>query len=867
MNEENPNRSGMNLEKQIELCHGSLPAEMKDTPWLFTEHGRKILESDDEMNAYMAAYGEMHVVKCRAAMQNFPFAALGYHTYEIFDWGCGQGLATLTLLDMLYERGMMSRLRRIHLIEPSEKALARAASWVGQSAGPGIDVVPMKMKIPDTADAVVEGLECGAPISINLLSNILDIREISLSWLARKTSTLAGTNYMVCIGPKFIQNTNTRLMDFCGYFHPESFFSEIDSYPYGHTSRTHHEFGLQTRCFVHHRDTSIDLGYQECADDEACDYAAEVMGNVVETPVIAFYNRLREACGSSYDIFFRPAINCDTADFVLTSKKHGIVLINVCSDIDDLGSAFDRIEAVKDNLFSVHIRSLKADSVAYSSIYNCVKTALYFPGVSHADIDRKVREVNEDRNRGREDNTKDYFAYLCRLTDESDLCGTLGGIRAYGFKSDYYDELLGIISSKWHSFKDGDPNLKLSRKQAEIVKDTSTRLRVKGAAGCGKTQVVANRAVEQHVRTGRRVLIITYNISLIEYIRMRISQVPADFSPNMFEVVNYHQFFKSKARQYAGDRFLSLNDFDDPSFFEPYDSRIRKYQTIIIDEAQDFKEEWIQSVIWHFLSPDGSVSIFGDGEQNIYKRELDEEYRMPHIHGCDFKGAWKEMNDHISMRIQNRRIAQLCSDFAKEFLDGERELGYSDELVFDDYYTKYWDIGEQSTPDRLARDIIRILSQHRLATDDTVVLAQSIDLLREVDDSYGSLSGHGAMINFETKQQHKWILTKNGSHPSLVKRDLEGIRRAAKTHFTTSCSQIKMSTVHSFKGWEAKTVILILQPAMREDGSYEGFRIDESKITPELIYTALTRARSNLFILNMGNGRYHDFFNSRIGNQ
>ena len=73
-------------------------------------------------------------------------------------------------------------------------------------------------------------------------------------------------------------------------------------------------------------------------------------------------------------------------------------------------------------------------------------------------------------------------------------------------------------------------------------------------AGCGKTQVVANRAVERFLKTGKKVLVITFNISLIQYIWMRIRQVPADFPTNFFEVVNYHQFFRSKANLYSGKK-------------------------------------------------------------------------------------------------------------------------------------------------------------------------------------------------------------------------------------------------------------------------------------------------------------------------
>jgi hypothetical protein len=61
-------------------------------PWKYVNHGVDLLTSEDELNAYMLAYGEMHNVKCRAAFQNFPFDKI-YSNIEIVDWGCGQGFS------------------------------------------------------------------------------------------------------------------------------------------------------------------------------------------------------------------------------------------------------------------------------------------------------------------------------------------------------------------------------------------------------------------------------------------------------------------------------------------------------------------------------------------------------------------------------------------------------------------------------------------------------------------------------------------------------------------------------------------------------------------------------------------------------
>ena len=60
---------------------------------------------------------------------------------------------------------------------------------------------------------------------------------------------------------------------------------------------------------------------------------------------------------------------------------------------------------------------------------------------------------------------------------------------------------------------------------------------------------------------------------------------------------------------------------------------------------------------------------------------------------------------------------------------------------------------------------------------------------------------------------------------------------------------MKLSTIHSFKGWEANTLFLILEPR------YESGEFNLS--FDELIYTGLTRSKLNLIILNYGNVDYH----------
>jgi hypothetical protein len=80
-----------------------------------------------------------------------------------------------------------------------------------------------------------------------------------------------------------------------------------------------------------------------------------------------------------------------------------------------------------------------------------------------------------------------------------------------------------------------------------------------------------------------------------------------------------------------------------------------------------------------------------------------------------------------------------------------------------------------------------------------------------------------------------------------LKKAYEQIREGKKYNFHMNSGNIKISTVHSFKGWESDTIFLLLQP--KHDGSTS---------FDELLYTGITRTRSNLVVLNLGNKEYDE---------
>ena len=87
-----------------------LPPCFRGRPWAFRdenggslEHGTALLESDSLCDAYLAAYGTMHIYKLLRAFDPnaFHYEFLN-EDFELFDWGCGQGLGAATFIECLY---------------------------------------------------------------------------------------------------------------------------------------------------------------------------------------------------------------------------------------------------------------------------------------------------------------------------------------------------------------------------------------------------------------------------------------------------------------------------------------------------------------------------------------------------------------------------------------------------------------------------------------------------------------------------------------------------------------------------------------------------------------------------------------------
>lgn len=194
-----------NINDIIDVCHEAIPQEYKAMPWKHPElnHGIDLLASEEALNCYMSAYGDMHVTKCHAAMMNFPFQQL-QGNIEIVDWGCGQGIGSATIIDILQQRDLLHWLRKVTLIEPSEKALGRANLNVKQLTHNNVEIEIINKYLPSkgiSEDYTLSSIGYKYTNVIHVFSNILDVSTIDLGAVARMVASSHGKHFILCIGP------------------------------------------------------------------------------------------------------------------------------------------------------------------------------------------------------------------------------------------------------------------------------------------------------------------------------------------------------------------------------------------------------------------------------------------------------------------------------------------------------------------------------------------------------------------------------------------------------------------------------------------------------------------------------------------
>ena len=213
----------------------SLSEQERDDLYESLKRGVELLDSDAQMRCYLYSFGKMHQAKIYKALSCISLSSYISDGFDVVDWGCGQGLATICFFDYLREHKIENKVQKITLIEPSSATLERAAIHVRAYVNENVPISCIGRYLDDVTQGDIAG---DSPVTIHFFSNILDINSIDLKSLAEKVgSNVQGQHLIFCISP--MNSGNRRIDRFYEYFNaPETFMNETASeYRYSESNK------------------------------------------------------------------------------------------------------------------------------------------------------------------------------------------------------------------------------------------------------------------------------------------------------------------------------------------------------------------------------------------------------------------------------------------------------------------------------------------------------------------------------------------------------------------------------------------------------------------------------------------------------
>lgn len=425
-----------------------------------------------------------------------------------------------------------------------------------------------------------------------------------------------------------------------------------------------------------------------------------------------FLNYLEENLDDSFEVFFNPFLDGDRPDFIIIREGIAIFVIEVkdynldnyqvdsynkwsvkyANGISRISSPQSQAFTYKKNLYLLHLPVLGMGQLGNRNFFNLVQPfvylhkadkdkvdALYKPAES--ELARKTSELFNDKrkcsidadtyNRRAEglSRTKKCVARDKAMIFPRDKIDRLVS-KIKGYKSQVlfddrvYDDLKRRLMPPEHVLKQGK-TVPLDDKQAKLAVSCAGKEKIKGVAGCGKTTIIAQRAVNAHERHQEIVLIVTFNITLKNLIKDKISDILGYRDEQNFAVTNYHQFYNSQINASGQDIADLIARFNLEGLYKKdcfQDYQLTRYQTILVDEVQDFESEWVKILRDNFLSPEGEMVLFGDESQNIYER--DDKRAAVIAQGF---GSWRKLKRSYRTSLESP-LNQVFKDFQSKYL-------------------------------------------------------------------------------------------------------------------------------------------------------------------------------------------------------
>lgn len=309
-----------------------------------------------------------------------------------------------------------------------------------------------------------------------------------------------------------------------------------------------------------------------------------------------------------------------------------------------------------------------------------------------------------------------------------------------------------------------------------------------GPAGSGKT-IVAKTLAQDLINDGKRVLFLCFNRTLANKVRYEF-----DRYESLIEVTTFHSLSRRIIEQFDGAwwRDNKNNEADDfwnlevPVKLEeclPYIEE--RYDALIIDEGQDFKEFWFE-LLFQMVNTEGRRLIFMDQMQNIFG----------HFTSIPNKGDFVEYTLPENCR-NTKNIVGYLSEVLKEEIPSFDKSPSGEDIVEKNFKNGI------ELQKFVLDEIKSLLNNHDVETHQILILLNS----SKADSSLSEVTKVRAMP------------LKSLDNKGRMKRDA-----------------INYTTINTFKGLEADIVFVI-----------DIQKIDKNQRL-EKLYTEASRARSKLYL-------------------
>lgn len=502
---------------------------------------------------------------------------------------------------------------------------------------------------------------------------------------------------------------------------------------------------------------------------------------------------LGDVLDDSYEIYFNPYLNGDRPDVLIMREGNGVMVIEVKDwNLDNfklnerkkwvfipnnsvVKSPIDQVLKYKNNLFDLHVDKLLERKINDFRHFRIVSCAVYFHCASQNKIkDLLVNPYKEDRK------YQDFLKYNIELIGTDGLTTSdfekilqkwyLGkNQHSFLFTEELYANFKRILSPSVHMKAQGIP-YNYSDKQKEIIFSKTLEQRVRGVFGSGKTTVLAARAVQAYKRalernSNPRILILTFNITLKNFIHDKLMSVDDIFPVENFIIINYHQFINAELNNLNIDievpddlpkdevgEYLEQKYYSNIRLFEAHKSEIIKYDAVLIDEIQDYHRPWMVIIKDYFRDPLGDYVLFGDVKHNIYRQPTSQKDIVTNVRGVNelkycFRSEFKVRD--LAQSFQKNIFGEKYE--IDDFSENGRFSFFGQELDKDGYINYMYLKGENIIP--ALYNIIRgnILNHNNnISPNDITILGYTACQLRMFDCYYRHASREKTNSMLET---------------------------------------------------------------------------------------------------------------------